>query len=65
MLVNLARSIGQYFVKGVVQIRTHITYNPNTHRRKRLLGFLRRLNTQGGRAILRRRRAKGRKWLSH
>ncbi|CAZ86499.1 unnamed protein product [Tuber melanosporum] len=41
------------------------TYNPSHRVRKRRLGFLARKRTPGGRGVLRRRRLKGRKSLTH
>ncbi|MDR1831524.1 MAG: 50S ribosomal protein L34 [Fusobacteriaceae bacterium] len=40
------------------------TYQPNRHKRKKEHGFLSRMETRGGRKVLKRRRLKGRYKLS-
>ncbi|MDD2401898.1 MAG: 50S ribosomal protein L34 [Clostridia bacterium] len=40
------------------------TYQPKNRRHKRVHGFLQRMSSSAGKAVIKRRRAKGRKTLS-
>lgn len=58
------KSCNRTFLFGKKAVAMKRTYQPSVIRRKRTHGFLVRMRTRGGRAVIRARRGKGRTRLA-